>query len=192
MDKAITIVSGLPRSGTSLLMQMLAVGGMPLLTDGLRRPDMDNPNGYFEYERVKALPADTAWLADARGRALKVIHALLPYLPEDEEYRVLFAERALQEVVTSQARMLERSGRPGGGLGAERMAGVYRQELLRVERLLASRPGMRVLRIPHEQLIGDPLAAAQAMDTFLGGGLDTTRMAQVVDPALYRCRATDR
>ncbi|MCW5900685.1 MAG: hypothetical protein KIT10_15620 [Flavobacteriales bacterium] len=191
MSAFITIVSGLPRSGTSLLMQMLAAGGMPLLTDGRRAPDIDNPKGYFEFERVKALPADTAWLAEARGRAVKVIHALLRHLPDHEVYRVLLVERALHEVVMSQGRMLARLGRPGGGLGAERMMSVFRQELVRVQSALADKPNVRVLRLQHARLIGDPLAAAQAMNAFLGGGLDTGRMAEVVDPALHRSRTVD-
>lgn len=192
MSAPITIVTGLPRSGTSLLMQMLAAGGMPLLTDGERAADIDNPNGYFEFERVKALPTDTAWLAEARGRAVKVIHALVGRLPDAEEYRVLFVERDLHEVVMSQDKMLARLGRAGGGLGADRMVSVFRQELARVHGLLATKPNMRVLRLEHALLIGDPLTAAQTMNAFLGGGLDVERMAKAVDPALHRNKAGDQ
>src|SRR5450432_3057856 len=107
----ITVVSGLPRSGTSLMMQMLAAGGMPLLTDQIRAPDQDNPRGYFEFERVKQIKRDQAWLGSAVGKAVKIIHLLLYDLPPNRNYRVIFMRRNIEEVLISQRKMLQRTAR---------------------------------------------------------------------------------
>lgn len=182
------IVTGLPRSGTSLAMQMLAAGGVPPLTDHQRTPDADNPRGYFEFERVKQLKTDKGWLDEARGRAVKVIHILLTELPDDRDYSVIFMRRDVSEVVRSQAAMLARSGRPGGGLSADRLSGVYRQQLVTVERWLTSHPRFAVLDVPYAGLVAEPDVWAGRMSAHVGGGLDTRAMALAVDPALYRNR----
>jgi len=107
----ITVVSGIPRSGTSLMMQMMSAGGMPVLTDGQRSADDNNPRGYFELESVKSLARNQDVLTQADGKVVKVISSLLPSLPKDFEYRVVFMCRPLEEVVSSQNRMLERLGK---------------------------------------------------------------------------------
>ncbi|MFM9169433.1 MAG: hypothetical protein ACKOTD_04725, partial [Phycisphaerales bacterium] len=152
MPEPVFVVSGLPRSGTSLAMQMLHAGGIPAVTDGLRTQDDDNPRGYFEFERVKQLRTDKAWLDDAAGKAVKVIHLLLMELPDDRPYRVVFMQRDLREVVKSQSTMLARSGRAGGGLPPERLMAVYEQQLKTVDAWLAARPGFGVLRVPYAEL----------------------------------------
>jgi hypothetical protein len=152
----ITIVSGLPRSGTSMAMQMLHAGGMPVLADGVRTADADNPRGYFEFERVKALRTDKGWLDQAEGHVVKIIHLLLPELPPDRDYRVLFMERSLPEVVRSQSVMLERSGRAGGGLAPERLMAMYQVQLQQVHNWLASNPRAAVLKLPHARSFGSP------------------------------------
>jgi hypothetical protein len=185
----ITVVSGLPRSGTSLAMQMLAAGGIPPMTDHERTPDPDNPKGYFEYERVKHLRTDKAWLDDAAGRAVKVIHMLLTELPADRDYRVVFMRRDVGEVVRSQRVMLERSGRAGGALTADRLRAIYEQQLATTARWLAERPRFRVLDVPYAGLIADPNAWSESLSGFLGGDLDASAMAGAVDANLYRNRA---
>src|SRR5260221_40938 len=110
LANSIVVVSGLPRSGTSLMMAMLQAGGVPVLSDGLRAPDADNPNGYFEFEPVKQLRTDHTWLASAQGKALKVVVPLLFHFPELFDCRVLFMERNLDEVIASQLAMLARKG----------------------------------------------------------------------------------
>ncbi|OYV85360.1 MAG: sulfotransferase family protein, partial [Planctomycetia bacterium 21-64-5] len=112
MDTEITIVSGLPRSGTSLMMQMLDNGGIQVVTDGSRTADVDNPKGYYEFEKVKAIQRDTSWLAEARGKAVKMVSQLLYHLPGDERYRIIFMERDFDEMLASQEKMLARLGRP--------------------------------------------------------------------------------
>lgn len=192
MRTFITVVSGLPRSGTSLLMQMLTAGGIIPMTDALRQADEDNPKGYFEFERVKALPGDTAWLPDAQGKAVKVIHRLLKQLPGGYEYRVLFAERALDEVLASQGRMLARLGKAGGALPPERLKAIFQQEIDRVLSEVEGKPGFHLLRVPHARLIQAPMEQAARINAFLGGGLDEAAMAAVVDPALHRNKARSR
>jgi hypothetical protein len=184
----VTVVSGLPRSGTSLAMQMLAAGGIEPLTDRARTPDDNNPRGYLEYEPVKHLKADRAWFAGAKGRSVKIIHALLTELPDDVPCRVLFMRRDLGEVVRSQRVMLERSGRTGGGLTPERLVAVYEAQLAGVARWLAERPSFRVLDVPYADLVRAPEPVVATIDAFLGGGLDTGAMADAVDPDLYRNR----
>ena len=185
----VTVVSGLPRSGTSLAMQMIHVGGIPALTDGQRTSDDSNPRGYFELERVKQLKQDKSWLDDAAGKVVKVIHLLLAELPDDRPYRVVFMQRDLREVVQSQATMLARSGRAGGQLAPERLIAVYEQQLKTVEQWLAARPNFSVLRVPYAQLVSDPSGVVPTVNAFLGGTLDEARMRAAVDPGLHRNKA---
>jgi hypothetical protein len=185
----VTVVSGLPRSGTSLAMQMIHAGGIPALTDGQRTSDDSNPRGYFELERVKQLKQDKSWLDEAAGKVVKVIHLLLAELPDDRPYRVVFMQRDLREVVQSQATMLARSGRAGGQLAPERLIAVYEQQLKTVEQWLAARPNFSVLRVPYAQLVSDPAGVVPAVNAFLGGSLDEARMRAAVDPGLHRNRA---
>ncbi len=185
----VTVVSGLPRSGTSLAMQMIHAGGIPALTDGQRTSDDSNPRGYFELERVKQLKQDKSWLDEAAGKVVKVIHLLLAELPDDRPYRVVFMQRDLREVVQSQATMLARSGRPGGQLAPERLIAVYEQQLKTVEQWLAARPSFSVLRVPYAQLVSDPAGVVPTVNAFLGGTLDEARMRAAVDPGLHRNKA---
>lgn len=184
-----TIVSGLPRSGTSMAMQMIVAGGIPPMTDGLRAADADNPRGYFEFERVKQLRTDKAWLDEARGKVVKVIHMLVTELPDDRPYRVVFLDRDLREVVKSQSTMLARNAKAGGALAPERLMAVYETQLKQVQAWLAARPNFAVLSMKHADLIRDAAGQARAINAFLGGGLDESAMAAAVDPSLHRNRA---
>ena len=186
MGKAIVVVSGLPRSGTSLVMQMLAAGGLEALTDGERTADEDNPRGYLELEAVKRLRDGADWVADARGKAVKVISHLLNHLPAREEYRVVFVERDLDEVLASQAKMIARRGQPTPPEEVVRKA--FEGHLAGFDRLIASRPDMSALRLAYADTIADPVAATQRLAEFVGGDLDRTAMAAAVDPGLYRNR----
>ena len=174
------MVSGVPRSGTSLVMQMLAAGGYPVLADESRPPDDHNPRGYLEYAPVKALRRDTSWLPEARGRAVKVIHALVSVLPEGCDYRLVLVRRDLHEVVASQEAMLPQPLEDG--LGADRLVEIFAAQLTELETWLAAQPHFRVLRLEHEALLSEPRAAAEQLAAFLDGGLDAAAMAAVVDP----------
>jgi hypothetical protein len=185
----VTVVSGLPRSGTSMMMQMLAAGGMPVLSDGTRASDPDNPQGYFELEAVKRIAADSHWLTGAAEKAVKVVHLLLPSLPPGHEYRVVFMNRDLREVLASQEAMLRRLGRRGADLSPEQLARTFESQLRRVRQWVAEQPHFSILDVPYRQVIEDPAAEAARVNRFLGGHLDVARMAAAVDPSLYRRRA---
>jgi len=178
----VVVVSGVPRSGTSLVMQMLAAGGFPVLTDEMRRPDANNPRGYFEFEPVKALPEGADWLPRATGRAVKVIHTLVPSLPEICDYRVVLIRRDLAEVVASQEAMLAGRAPPGPAPG--RLAEIYARQLVELEQWIAARPAFAALWLDYDRVLAEPRAAATALDAFLGAGLDTGAMAGAVDPGL--------
>jgi hypothetical protein len=182
----VTIVSGLPRSGTSLMMQMLQAGGMMLLTDDRRAADQNNPRGYFEYEAVKRSAADVSWLELAGGRVVKVIHLLLRHLPPDRQYRVIFMLRDMQEVVASQRAVLKASGRSGARIPDDTLSAVFKQQLVEVRQWLAEQPNFRVLYVNYREALGDPFATAQTITLFLGGRLDVSAMAGAVDRTLYR------
>lgn len=185
----VTVVSGLPRSGTSMMMKALEAGGLPVLTDALRVADEDNPKGYYEVERVKQLDkGDTAWLADAQGQVIKVISALLEHLPPGYQYRVLFMQRAMPEVLASQKKMLERRGEPTDRVSDEELTRLFSKHVQKVETWLRAQPNFQVLTVDYNRMLADPLPWVRQVNQFLGGRLDEPRMAEVVDPALYRNR----
>lgn len=186
----VTVVSGLPRSGTSLMMQMIAAGGMSVLTDGQRAADQNNPRGYFELEAVKHTRTDHSWLDQAGGKVVKVVHLLVPNLPANREYRVIFMQRDLFEIIASQRAMLRQQGRPAASLPDAKLAEIFAKQVAEVRQWLSRNPNFQVMHLSHRDVIEMPLAAAQQIATFLGGDLDPKRMAAVVEPALYRQRQT--
>jgi len=185
----VVVVSGLPRSGTSLLMAMLQAGGVPLLTDGQRAPDTDNPRGYFEFEAVKALRTDAAWLAEARGKAVKIVAPLVFQLPPALACRILFLERDLDEVVASQTAMLARKGITSP-LSPSALKAALARQVAQARVVLTDTAQRRVCFVEHRRLIQSPHAAARSIADFLGGGLNVAAMAAVVEPGLYRQRHT--
>ncbi len=184
----VTVVSGLPRSGTSMMMRMLAEGGIPLLTDDVRAADADNPLGYFEYEPIKRTARDAGWVSEARGKAVKVIYVLLRELPRGYEYRTILMHRDATEVVASQTAMLHRAGRSGSELSEERLAAALTRELSRAEEWLRAQPHFTTLTVNFRKCIARPADVAIQVNDFLGGGLDIDAMARAVEEALYRQR----
>jgi hypothetical protein len=184
-----TVVSGIPRSGTSMMMQMLAAGGVELLADEERAPNVDNPHGYFEFAPVRRLRDEAGWFPEALGRAVKVIYVLLKSLPDDVAVRIVFMQRDLVEVVDSQRAMLARSGSPDDVLPPERMIEIFQAQLDMMLGWVSQQPRLQLLQVSHAEAIRDPASGAQAVNEFLGGGLDVAAMAAVVDPALYHQRA---
>ena len=182
----ITIVSGLPRSGTSMMMQMLAAGGLPVLTDGQRAADEDNPAGYFEFEKVKQLKTDAGWLEQAEGKAIKVITQLLPELPVGREYRVILMQRDLDEVLRSQHEMLVRRGRPAPAGSHDEMKNIYARHLEQTSVWLKAQPSFRVLQVAYADVIRQPVELARRIVTFLGIPLRLEAMAGAVQSRLYR------
>jgi sulfotransferase family protein len=186
----IVIVSGLPRSGTSMMMKMLEAGGLTVMTDAIRQADIDNPKGYYEYERVKNLEKETdkSYVREARGKVLKVISFLLKDLPEDNYYRVIFMRRHLDEVIASQNKMLDRRGEDAIQ-DRETMAEAYRNHLAAVKILIRKRPNLEMLEFRYDEAVRNPKDAARSVNVFLGGKLDEGAMSRVIDGELYRNRA---
>jgi hypothetical protein len=189
--RPIVVVSGLPRSGTSLMMQMLKAGGLEILTDALRTADASNPKGYFELEAVKDLDkgGPTAWLAGARGKAVKIVSPLVRRLPSTYDYRVVFMERDLGELVASQNRMLADRGTPQDDAENDRITTIYRAHVDETLRILRARRCFSTLVVNHGEAVARPAEVAARVNAFLGGRLDVSRMAAVADPALYRNRS---
>jgi hypothetical protein len=187
-NAVVTVVSGLPRSGTSMMMRMLEAGGLPVLVDGLRTADEDNPRGYYEFERVKQLEHDTAWLPEARGKVVKIISALLQHLPPGERYRVVFMRRDLAEVLASQREMLRRRGEPTDTTRDEEMARFFTSHLRRVETWLAAQPHCEVLYVSYNDLLREPEPVVRQVAAFFGDTLDASTVSDVVSQRLYRQR----
>lgn len=185
----VIVVSGLPRSGTSMMMKMLDAGGVTVMTDAVRKADIDNPKGYYEYERVKDLETETdkSYVRQARGKALKVISFLLKDLPDDNFYRVIFMRRHLDEVIASQNKMLDRRGEQSID-ERERMAEAYRNHLAAVKILVRKRPNFEMFEFRYDEAVRDPAAAARAVNAFLGGTFDERAMTAAIDAELYRNR----
>lgn len=183
----ITVVSGLPRSGTSLVMQMLQAGGHPILYDEHRPADADNPRGYLEYARVRSLERDATWLVEAEGKAVKVVSPLLVRLPAGFNYRVIFVRRDLREVVQSQEQMLQRRNQPPGP-DATTMISHFERHLKSIDDWLVTRTDLQVLTCQHSSLLSNSLTEAHRIADFLKRELDVHRMSNVVDPSLHRTK----
>lgn len=188
-EDSITVVSGLPRSGTSMMMKMLDAGGIPPLTDEIREADADNPKGYYEFERVKQLSkGDTAWLPDAQGKAVKVIAALLEQLPPDYDYRVIFMQRRTEEILRSQKQMLLRRGEPTDKVSDEEIAALFQKHVDHVTSWLAEQPNFDVVYVSYNRMLEAPAEQVARINDFLGNRLDEEKSLAVVDPTLYRQR----
>jgi hypothetical protein len=186
MTAEIIIVSGLPRSGTSLMMQLLEAGGVEVVTDNLRTADADNPRGYYEFEKVKQVKHDASWLPGIRGKAVKMVSQLLLDLPPTERYCVVFMERDFPEMLDSQERMLQRLGR--AAVPREAIIPAYTAHLERVHHWLQHQAHVAVLRVRYKTLVERSNTEVARVNEFLGGRLDVSRAVGAVDPSLYRNR----
>lgn len=184
----VTIVSGLPRSGTSMMMRMLEAGGLPVLVDNIRQADDDNPRGYYEFEAVKQTRRDPSWVDNARGKAVKLVYRLLYDLPSDHQYRVVFMRRDLDEVLASQRKMLARDGRDDAVDDAQ-MAELFRSELARFDAWIKGQPAFSAIDVHYNELLADSERPIQQVVEFLDGRLDPAAMSAVIDASLYRNRS---
>lgn len=184
------VVSGLPRSGTSMMMRMLEAGGIDPFSDGERTADVDNPEGYYEFERVKQLESDPdrRWVREARGQALKVISFLLRFLPDDNAYRIVYMRRHLDEVLSSQDKMLDRLGNAAPGADLEAMREAYRNDIVAARLYARKQPFMQMIEVHYAEVVADPAGTARQVNEFLGGKLDEAAMAAAVNAHLYRNR----
>jgi predicted AlkP superfamily phosphohydrolase/phosphomutase/Flp pilus assembly protein TadD len=183
-SRVVTVVAGLPRSGTSMMMQMLAAGGIEPFTDEKRLPDEDNPRGYLEHQGAARLHRDASWLPEARGKAVKIVAHLLPYLPKNEQYRVIFLHRNPMEVVASQRAMLDRLGRKGGRLSDQRLIRTFIEQLVRVQAWLQKRPDIAVLAVQYADAVRDPAATAARVARFVGPPFNESAAQAGIEPSL--------
>jgi hypothetical protein len=184
----ITIVSGLPRSGTSLMMQMLTAGGIAAVSDGERKADTDNPKGYLEWERIKQLPKDPSLIGEAEGKVVKVISQLILSLPDGHDYKIIFMQRPMPEVLKSQDEMLKRRGTYEAGGDTSAIEELFQRHLIEVNRWLAAKPNTKVLRVHYHRVLREPQVVADEVAAFLGVPLDVKAMVGQVDGSLYRNR----
>ena len=189
LKDTIVVVSGLPRSGTSMMMGILEAGGLTLLKDGIREVDDDNPKGYYEFERVKKLrEGDLEWLPDARGKAVKIISYLLLNLPDTYSYHVIFMQRKLAEVMASQRKMLIRRGEDPNKVSEGELGGILENHLRQVDDWIEGQSNVERMDVDYNRMVMSPEEDIQRINLFLGGSLDVDKMAQVIDPSLYRQR----
>jgi hypothetical protein len=185
---AVIVVSGLPRSGTSMMMKMLDAGGITPVTDNIRTADEDNPKGYYELEKVKQLDKDNTWVGDCKSNVIKVISMLLKALPSSQRYKIIFMRRKMAEILDSQKQMLIRRGQPTNTVPDEKMAEMFNKHLKDVEAFIERQPNMDCLYITYNDVLENPAANIARVNDFLGGMMNTTAMLEVVDQALHRQR----
>lgn len=187
-NNVVTIVSGLPRSGTSMMMRMLEAGGLAIMSDNIRKPDEDNPRGYYEFEKVKKIRDDVSWLDNCRGTAFKMVSELLYHLPRDKKYKVIFMRRNMEEIIASQNRMLGRLDEKGANVSDEKMAELYEKHLQNVEEWLTKQDNIQLINVNYNEVINHPFENARIVNEFLGGKLNREKMLTVVEKSLYRQR----
>jgi hypothetical protein len=185
----VTIVSGLPRSGTSMMMRMLEAGGISPVVDGERKANADNPMGYYEFEPVKALKEDSSWVADSTGQAVKVIYKLVYDLPNNVPYRIVFMQRDIEEVLSSQEKMMRRDGLDPDTIGRDLLFNLFQTDVMDFRRWAEVQGNIQIMYADYRRMVDEPEEMSRHIAEFLGQDLDIPAMASVVDPDLYRNRA---
>ncbi|WP_035252096.1 sulfotransferase domain-containing protein [Actibacterium atlanticum] len=185
----VSVVSGLPRSGTSMMMRMLEAGGVEPIVDHEREPNDDNPLGYYEFEPVKALKEDSSWVPGARGKSVKVIYKLVYDLPANVDYRVIFMQRDLVEVLRSQETMMRRDGLDPDSIGRDLLLQMFQGEVMEFRRWAEAQRNIRIFYADYARVVSEPEDMAKEIAKFLDTDLNVRAMAEVVDPNLYRNRS---
>ena len=185
----VTVVSGLPRSGTSMMMRMLEAGGVPPVVDGERKANADNPMGYYEFEPVKALKEDSSWVAASTGQAVKVIYKLVYDLPNNVPYRIVFMQRDIEEVLSSQEKMMRRDGLDPDTIGRDLLFNLFQTDVMDFRRWAEVQGNIQIMYADYRRMVDEPEEMSRHIAEFLDQDLDIQAMASVVDPDLYRNRA---
>lgn len=187
MDKNdIIVVTGLPRSGTSLVMQILQSMGIDLFTDNKRSPDQSNPRGYFEHELVKTIEYDTSWIKKVEGKAIKIVSPLLVYLPNNYNYKIIFMDRVLDEIVQSQEKMLLVNGVPNPQIEPEVIKQIFIKDLKQAWSWIRELSHSESLEISHSKLLKKPESELEKVNGFLNIKVDLENTLKVIDKKLYR------
>lgn len=187
MNTIITLVSGLPRSGTSMMMKMLEAGGMEMVVDNIRKADEDNPKGYYEFEKVKKIKEDISWLDSAQGKVVKMVSMLLYDLPSGRSYKIIFMKRKMEEILASQRMMLERKN-SRDDVNDEKMGYMFSKHLKKIEKWLDEQKNIEVCYFAYSNVIEHPYENAQCVTEFMDNNLDINKMVEVIDKSLYRQR----
>ncbi len=188
INNTIYIVSGLPRSGTSMMMRIMEAAGLPVMTDNIRKSDIDNPKGYYEFEMVKTIKEDTSWVKDTRGKVFKMVSLLLYYLPTDEHYKIVFMHREMSEILASERQMLQRLGKKLDAAREQEVGELFAKHLKGIEKWLAKQKNMGVIHINYNEVLNDKEKELKKLHHFLGDQFDLPAMIAVVDQTLYRQR----
>jgi len=195
MKSFITIVSGLPRSGTSLMMKMLDQGGLEIMTDHIRQADEDNPEGYYELEHVKKIRKDASWVKHARGKTFKMVSMLLLDLPPAETYKIIFMERVMGEILASQQKMLKRNNPDQASRDNKdqetddhEMNRHFTVHLNKIKKWLENQKNIKVLPVSYNKLIVSPEPEIDKVIAFIDQPLNKKNMIKAVNPDLYRNR----
>ena len=184
----VTVVTGLPRSGTSMMMQVLEAGGIPILIDNIRKSDQDNPKGYFEFEPVKKTKDDPSWVRTATGKAVKMVYRLLYDLPHEHEYRIIFMNRNIAEILASQSAMLDRTGQQDANISDEKLTQLFEKDLKKIYQWIKQQSNFSMISIGYKDMVQKPLLQCRRVNDFLGNFLDVDKMTSAVDASLYRNR----
>lgn len=188
----ITVVSGLPRSGTSMMMQILDAGGLKPVTDNIRLADASNSKGYFEHEAVKALSkGDYECLKNAQGRAIKVISSLLKHLPSDQQYKVIFMQRELDDVLDSQDKMLLSLNKPSNSQDNKKLKQLYLQHLSNISNWLAQQNHIEVLYVNYTEVLKEPNKQISLIANFLKIETDSKPMIECIDKRMCHNEYSD-
>lgn len=186
-NNEIIIVSGLPRSGTSMMMQILERGGLEIMTDNIRKADKDNPKGYYEFEKVKEIEKDVSWLPACRGKVVKMVSLLLFDLPDNYMYKVVFMQRNMDEILFSQKKMLQRLNTEDGQED-EKVRDGYEKHLGKIKQWLQEKKNFQVYYISYNHILKDPKTHIKALNDFFNNHLNEQQMLTVIDHSLYRQR----
>jgi hypothetical protein len=171
-----------------MMMSMLESGGIPVLTDNIRKADEDNLKGYFEYEQVKQIEEDQSWVPMAEGKAVKLISALIKHLPPEYHYKIIFMRRRIEEILASQKRMLERRGELTDTVPDDLMAQLFENHIQEVLTWMNSQPNIDYIEFNYNDALQNPEKNIKRVVDFLDCELDEAKMLKVIEPRLYRQR----
>lgn len=179
----VTIVTGLPRSGTSLMMQILEKSSLEILTDGIRQKDNNNPEGYFELDAVKGIVKDNSFLKSAAGKVVKIVAPLPIFMDKSLSYRVIFMRREIEEILRSQEIMLNKDQQAE----RQKFAAIYETHIQKTYQFFVSN-NIPYLDVPYKELIQNPEHELEKIIAFLEIDAVWQDLASAVNPSLYRNR----